>query len=492
MFKEPANYYFDKDKIDNLKTLFDLREKETGEETIIKYMVKRNVVEVSGNQFFSDLKRKAAFLYEQNLTGKKIAIIGKNSYEWFVTFSAIVYVGSATVLLSKDFNSSEIKEYSLKTDVEAVIYDSDLTETVKDAELMENLSLIAMEKAYSDQTYVMSDICVERNKEDLACILFTSGTTGKSKAVMLSHKALISDFTVILKEGAIDSQLSTLPFHHLAGFNVAFTTLFNRCVVCIGETPTLIFRYLEKMKPQCTFVVPVLLDMIREKMLKYTKEDLPWDIRCISCGGAKFPKEYLEAFADYGIDIWQIYAASETGGHGLLLLMDMDHLDALGKAGPGMEAGIIDGELVIRGDTIMMGYYGEPELSAEVLADGWYHSGDLCSVDEEGYFYLTGRKKNLIILSNGENISPEEIENSLSECEDIAELVVFEEKDRLAVEIYPLFTDECVDEKEMQAKIAAYVDEYNKTVPSYKQIVYVHFRNTEFEKTSVGKIKRQR
>lgn len=483
--------------LQNIHELLKALELQAGDRCIIKYMVKKEVVEVSAPQFFEDIWRRSYALQRRGLTGCHIGIIGKNSYDWLVSFCAVLNVDAVAVLLSQNDSPEEIAEAADHTDLNAILYDQETEDAVCQAKLPEGILRLSMgmderaERPPVEETQPGG----KAGREDLACILFTSGTEEKSKAVMLSNRALVASFTNEMIGYSFASQLSILPFHHLAGFGTALNTLCLGAVLCIGEELKYIYRYLECMKPDYLFTVPALLDVILHKLKKADAygASLGWNLHLISCGGAEFQPEAVQILQACKITVLQSYGASEAGSLGFSWEMTPERPNTIGKVRSGVQAKIVDGELLLKSDSIMMGYYKDEAGTRRVLQDGWYLTGDLCRQDAEGYFYLTGRKKNLIVLSNGENVSPEEIESRLRCCEDICEVMVGVEKGFISGTVFPRFLPDCTEEEknEIRQRVRSAVCQYNAGVPTYKQVQFLHFREEPFVKTAVGKLIRR-
>ena len=213
---------------------------------------------------------------------------------------------------------------------------------------------------------------------------------------------------------------------------------------------------------------------------------LGWNLRMIHCGGATFCSEFLQLLHDRKITVVQGYGASEAGGIGFMWEMHPDRPDTIGKPPEEMEVKIVEGELFLRSASVMMGYYKDPEATSAVLRDGWYATGDLAREDEEGYLYLTGRKNNRIILANGENVSPEEIETRLYACKEICEVVIGVENRMITAFVFPEEEGERI-----RCRIRSAIEDYNKEVPLYRQVQDVRFLDKPFAKTTGGKILRR-
>lgn len=312
----------------------------------------------------------------------------------------------------------------------------------------------------------------------------------------MSSRALAASVSNQLDGWKYQALLAVLPFHHLAGFATVLNTLYLGAEVCLAGDMKYFYRYLKVMKPDYVSVVPSMLQVLARRVKNGGDNGklLGWDLHYVNCGGAAFYPELLQIFLDRNIEVFQGYGASEAGGIGFLCKMDPAKPDTIGKPPRGLAVKIADHELLLKSESLMMGYYDDKESTEEVLSDGWYRTGDLCYCDEEGYIYLTGRKKNLIILSNGENVSPEEIETKLHACKEICEIVVEERQDQIAAVIFPDFPAQSNDKEkeEIRMRIRKAVEEYNQKAPLYKQVHKVLFRREPFGKTAGGKIIRQK
>lgn len=469
--------------ITNMPQLLTALESHTADRVFLKYMEGTLVHDVAAPDFFDLVRVYAAALSEQGLGGRHIGIMGANRVQWLAGFCAVFYVGGVAVLLSPDLNSRELADRAAQADVDGLLFDNTLSETVRGADLPAGFVSIDLDDcAPAGATPVMA----QPGPEALACILFTSGTTAAAKAVMLSHRAMVAGVCHNVIGHPFTAQLAILPFHHVAGFASVLNTWYLDAVACLGRDFKYLYRYLEHMKPDYTLTVPSILQVILHKLKKGgpNGRELGWNLHLIGCGGAKFQPEVIHFLNDRGIRVLQSYGATEAGGLGFDWEMTPDCRNTMGKPCPEIETKIVDGELYLRSDSVMMGYYKDPAATAEVLKDGWYATGDLCQQDEDGYLYLLGRKKNLIILSNGENVSPEQIETALAACEEIEEVLVGVENDRISATVFPAAP-------ESRKRIEAYIDDYNRSVPFYRQVQCLHFSDKPFAKTEIGKMIRR-
>lgn len=447
---------------------------------MVRYLDGGRVCDVYGAEFFSQVSRCAASLRALELSGKHVGIMGANRIQWLVHFCAIFKIGAVAVLLSPELNREELEAKAALADVDFLLFDETLRDVVP-----AHLPGRSLDQTFEDAAPLP---CPLPDPEELACILFTSGTTAAGKAVMLSHRAMCAGSCHNVIGFPFEAQLAILPMHHVAGFAAVLNTWYLGRTVCLGQDIKYLYRYLEKLKPDYTLTVPSILQAILRKLRNGgpNGENLGWNLHLIGCGGAKFPAETLELLNARNIRLLQSYGATELGGLGFDWEMTADCADTIGKPCPEIEIKISNGELLLRCASMMTAYYKDPDGTAAVLRDGWYATGDLCRLDERGYLHLTGRKKNLIIRANGENVSPEAIEGSFSSCPLIEEIMVGLENDLITATIYP--SD---DKAETRAQIQEAVAAYNRSVPLYRQIQNLHFSRIPFAKTETGKLIRR-
>lgn len=465
------------------------------EKIVYKYMKRKEVVSVTAGELFADIHRKSKALAAMGLAGKRVGIIGKNSYDWIVCFYALTNLGCVAVLISADFTAEQLLDAAFRTELSGLLYDEELADRLEEVPSLSGCKQICMQdESGSEESY---EALVHNLKpNELACIMFTSGTTSKhAKAVAVSARALVLAASMHFVEDPYESALVVLPLHHIAGVGFVMNGLFRNLEICLGENPGQLSRCLKYMKPEAMFAVPALANVLAGKLEKAEKaSDVLGDkMRVIICGGAKFPVQILQTFLDKGIKMWQCYGSTELTGRGMVAPMTMENYEILGRPAKLVEADIRDGELLLRSPYAMMGYYRDEEETGLVLdSEGWIHTGDACRRDEAGNYYLTGRIKNLIILSNGENVSPEEIESALGAYACVSEILVREEEDRIGAWIYPDYSEvQTEEEKEaVRQKVYKAVDEYNDGVVSYKQVQRVTIVTEPLPKTSTNKILR--
>ena len=455
---------------------------------------KEGVQEVTYRQYAHDIRCIAGEL-EATLSdpvGKKVCILAANSYHYAASIFGTVLAGAVVVPLNLQKSWDDIHYELDLVEAAAVLHDGKYLDREP-----------ALGEVYADkllpitgyQKYQPSEGRVCQDREALMAIMFTSGTTGRSKGVMLSQKNLFAPmpaycdpFNVMLAEMGVDhydfNHFTVLPMFHIA----AFTSLVSWAIMGMAHNLCTdlrnFYRDLSLMPCDAMAAVPVLLQSIHRDVMRGRKDRLG-KLRTLTCGAAACTPQMMLDLMHNGFFIMQMYGLTETAGDGTWNNdQSAAHMASVGVGDePICQYSIQEGELCIKGDPVMMGYYKEPELTAEVLdAGGWFHTGDLVRKDEDGYYYITGRKKNLIILASGENVSPEELEKILYACEGVEECLVKEKDGRICAELY------CPAGS--QDKVRAYITEANRTLPLYKRMTAVEFRSEPFPKNATGKIVR--
>lgn len=490
-------------KMENMRCVLEMMEKKLVGCGLIRQLKndgiasETEIMEISAEQFFNQMRVAALRITRLGLAGEHIGIIGRNSYDWLVNLCAIFWTGSVAVLIDRELETEKIISIVNRVNLKALICDEEAERMFEKVEIPVKIvkSLPKYARGRTIESYE-DRILRKKSKEDLACIFFTSGTTAESKAVMMSEGALAAGVCHNINRQKFQSILGILPFHHLSGFSSVLNAMYLGAEVCIGGYMTMFFEYLDILKPDYIFVVPSMMRMLAKRLRKggHNGRKLGWNLHVINCGGAVFCSDVLQELKENGIVVLQGYGASEAGGIGFLWEMDLERPDTIGKPPIQLKTKIVDGELWMKSEAVMLGYYGDEEATGRVLKDGWYITGDLCTKDEEGYYYLIGRKKNIIILENGKNVSPEEIEKRLHEMADILDIVVRQEQGYIKAEILPEYPDLCTEEekKQIQTNIWNIVRRYNESVPIYKQVRKIHFMSVEAAKTSAGKLIRKR
>ena len=474
-------------------------EQEFPDHVAIRYVAEdgKTVVEKKYREYAQDIRRMVAYLKAEvpDIKGQRIVLLSRNCYEFCVASYGIILAGGVLVTLNQKKTWEEL-EYELGL-VEPVLILNDGIDYGCRAEL---------EAAYGPKLRPMD--CYKETvpgeltncvgHDDLMMLMFTSGTTGRSKGVMLSERNMCASLHTYseVAENWITNRLPAgqkLPLSHMT-----LLPLFHMaCFVCVMSYPPAgwalnlcgdirdFYRDLGLMHSDVMASAPMLVETIYNDMKRGRVSRLNglWDLCCSSA--ALDPKMLLE-LAQNGFVVNQCYGMTETFGDGILNFTQVEkHMSAVGKPDDHVQYKLDEtGEICIKGDCVMLGYYKDPEATAEVIdADGWFHTGDLARMDEEGFYYITGRKKNLIILASGENVSPEELEKKLALCPAITECIVKEKGQKICAVIY------CPEDK--QEEVRAFVIEVNRSLPLYKRISAVEFTVEPLPRNALGKLLRK-
>lgn len=492
-----------------------------GDQVAYRYMKKKNIIEKTYSQLKKDCDAFGRTLEKLGMLGKHVAVIGPTSYEYIVTYLGTVSYGSVIVPIDKELPKEEIFDLLKRADISVWVYDeqyASLRDEVRemcpsvqcfihmrmeaDTPSKEVEMELALQKCLQENQGIYNK---EINPESLAAILYTSGTTGKSKGVMLSHKNLINNVVrADMKVAKQSTFLTVLPIHHAYCFTCDILLgIYNGTTVCINDSIMHLTRNLKRFEPDTILLVPMILESIYYKLNEASKASpevpkpliahaaLGGRLKVIYCGGAYLNPKYIKGFGEFGIQVLQGYGMTECAPRIACNYSWLSKDDAVGQLLPGTEAKVVDGEIWVKSDSVMMGYYKNPEATAETLEEGWLKTGDLGYVDEDNFLYINGRKKNLIILSNGENISAEELENKLYESILVQEVLVYGENNLITAEIYP--NEEHllqVGLEKCQEELQETIDQMNERMPLYKRIHTLKVREVPFEKTTSKKIKR--
>lgn len=494
--------------------------------------------EKSFKETYYDITGIGQYLYDCGMAGKKVAILSENSYYWAICYYACGMSRLTCVPLDAKLTDADLTELMERSGCSAIIYTDDYTDAIKMMQAsdkveiteyikMEDFDEIVKKGHESLDAGNKSFVDEEVKPDDLAFIVFTSGTTGKSKGVMLSHKNVSSNAIATCRAMTASHTIAFLPFNHTfswASALIASPLLAEWGYLCKGLKN--IQKDIATHHPQHFSAVPLAVETIykriwftakkqgkeeilkkglkisnflmklgidvRRKLFKEVHDNLGGELEMIICGGAYLDTKYEKGLYDLGIHVVNGYGITECSPVVTVNRLDDFRFGSAGKALDCNEIKIHEpdeegvGEVYIRGTNVMMGYYDEPEATADAFDGEWFKSGDYGYIDKDGFLYLRGRKKNLIVLSNGKNVSPEELEEKLLSIEYINEVVVYEENGAIAAEFF-LNTNENPDAKE---QIKKDVREFNKQMPAFKQISKVKIRDTEFPKTTTLKIKR--
>lgn len=488
-------------------------EKKYGPEEAIRYKISKNETESKTyTQLKEDSESFSCLLRDLGEQGSHIAVIGMTSYAWLVTYFGTVNSSSVIVPLDVNLPAEDVCELIDRSDSTVLVYDEvrkDVAAIAKER-CPQLKTMISMQKeAHDDQAYAFWKLLEEHRgnfdhvpqPDELCTIMFTSGTTGKSKGVMLTHRNVAENATCLdMKIPERIVIMTVLPIHHAYCLSMDILKGVSLgAVICINDSLMRVAKNIKLFKPEMILMVPLMIETMAKKLeeasllpAKIVKNQVfGKQFHTICSGGAYLDPAYIDLFKKYDITIQQGYGMTECAPVISTTQRWNIRKEAVGQLLPNCEAKTVDGELWVRGSSVMQGYYKMPEETAETLEDGWLKTGDLGYVDEDGFVYLTGRKKNLIITKNGENVSPEELENALSTNRLVGEVLVREKGGVIEAEIYP--DQDCVKKKrikDVRAALQEVIDEYNRGAAPQKKIYSLVVRDTEFEKTTTRKIKR--
>ena len=440
---------------------------------------------VSYRHFFQDVQRLAAAFDAAGLRGQPVVISGRNSYEQTVALFAAPSMGAVAAPLCFDLALEDLQDLLRRISPAALVCDEMDEELLPELPLPESCRVFPCEEgAGSVAGLLEADGALHREQggspEDPALLLATSGSTSRSKLVLLSHAGLLphAEFSATRRAAHL------LPMYHSASLCALTAFMAQGSEICLSS----IGRGMEDIawfRPENMLVVPSFAALLARQS-RLGKADLSC-FCAINTGGAQQEEATTAYLEGLGIFSGSLYGATETAGSVDYALPGRYRAGSVGVAGPWNEVRVSpQGEILVKGKNVMLRYLDDPEATAQAMEDGWYHTGDLGYLDGDGFLFITGRIKNIIILSNGENVSPEAVENKLSACPAIAEVVVRGEEDRIAAHIW------CgpKDGEALRAQVEKFISRYNRTVPSYHAVRRVEFRDAPFEKTASGKIKR--
>ena len=487
----------------------------------VRWLVKKELHERTYKKLDSDRKKVWNALAKRGFAGTHASIIGASSYPWIASYIGLVSGNAVAVPLDIMLPEEELCDLFNRSDSELLFIDPKLKGMIPTMRSScPKLKLVVIldegesdnadgdEITFADLIRDASDDPISDEyipqEDDVCTFIYTSGTTGKSKGVMLTQRNLYDDMdnVVITAEPGM-VMLSVLPIHHAYCLVMDWLMGFSKgATLAINDSLMHMVRNIGKFQPRIMLMVPLMIETIYKKLtsldpsipkLEAGKSVFGPNLKTIYSGGAHLDPYYIDAMAQYGVEICEGYGMSECSP---TISTNGELGNRPGSVGlplANFEVKFENGELLVRGSSVMKGYYQMPKETEEALKDGWMHTGDLGHIDEDGFLYITGRAKNLIILSNGENISPEEIEGALALEPLIGEIVVTGENNGLTARIYPdyeLAEQKSLSADELKDSLQEILDKYNKRQPSYRALTGLVIRKYPFLKSSTRKIKR--
>lgn len=524
-----------------------------GKPALSYFTRKKEEVRHTYEELAADALALSEALCGMELQGKHVALVGENSYEWVVAYLAVAACGGAAVCIDIEQPDEIIRQMLEISDADAAFvsdtYLSICKPQLREGARLRQLMLMAQPEGIG-QFPSLRELCalgrerMERGEsvretitvepDQTAAIVFTSGTTSRSKLVMLSQKNILQNTSdSILYISAEEKVFSSLPFYHTYGMTCAVLgTLVRGAHLYLNGDLKTMMRDLHLAQPDSVVTVPLMVEAIynqiwlaaekegkaeklrsllklsafvrrfgipwRSKILTGIKEKIVGNLHIIISGGAHLSREITEDFALFGILILQGYGITECSP---LVSTNCNYSYRMGSVGhvlPSCQLKIVDEEIWVKGPSVMQGYYQDDETTAQAMEDGWFKTGDLGYQDKDGFLYLTGRKKNLIVFKNGKKVSPEKIEELIRRIPLVKDVLIYGTKSgssaddvKVAASIYPdPQRSGHMSAYEILEELQAEIDRINAALPLYQQVQMINIREKEFAKTASQKIKR--
>ncbi len=546
-------------EISNFKEYIE-RIKKFKKNIAFKYKENDQIKEITYEQYINDIKSLGTSLID--LDAKKVVVIGNNSYKWCTTYLATTTAGKVIVPIDKALTDVEIGNLIKRSEADTIVYEKKYQKAI-DEVIKQGCNLkhqICMD-AESKKDVISYDELLEKGKKliengndkydnvkindnEMSIILFTSGTTNEPKGVMLSQNNICSNMTALekyLKIYPTDTLLSFLPIHHTFECTITFLFgIYNGATVAFCDGLRYIQQNLKEYKVSVFVAVPLVLETMYKKIQKTLKEQgkteliekmtkisngllkchidlrriifkkildsLGGHIRIMLYGAAPMGKDTIVGYTNFGIEQIQGYGLTETSPVISAETNDRKRPGSIGLVLPNLECKIEDpdkdgiGEITVKGPSVMLGYYNNEKATKEVLKDGWFSTGDYGYIDEDGFLYITGRKKDVIVLKNGENVYPQEIEELINKIPYVKESIVYQRGQSktdtmLCAKI--VYDTETIKqtfgektEEQYKEEIWKQIKEINKDLPLFKHIKKIEITTEELEKTTTQKVKR--
>lgn len=540
--------YYDVPMVSNMEEMIALALKECPTKIVYKYKVKDEIRSMTYEAFVNRVYSLGAYLTSKGEKAGHIACLGANSVNWITAYFTALRSSGVYIPLDKELPERDLIHLLNDSKATVLFYDKRYEKMLEtNIEALSGINLfIGFDRTENDGKFVSFAKALEEGAaldkaEYLACksdpnamkmLVYTSGTTGMSKGVMLSEKNLMSCVCYGLQVSTVfDVGLSVLPYSHtyesVADLLVSF---HHHSTLCINESLKAVLKNLQTYQPEYIYIVPAIAELFvtrinreienqgkaamfaklvkasnflrkigidqRRKLFGTIHKNFGGKLKKIVCGGAAIRPEVGEFFDNIGISLINGYGITECSP-----LVCANHDAANDYHTAGIKLRCIDwriddpdedgiGEICIKGDTVMLGYYNRPDLTAEVIQDGWFYTGDYGYINDKDQLIICGRKKNVIVLDNGKNIYPEEIEGYIQGIDYVTEVVVSGEQNEASGNAKALIAEVFLSENKSASEVMAAIRNACKELPIYKQIANVKIRDVEFEKTTSNKIKR--
>lgn len=523
----PEFNFYKPHRVETIKELVEYGAEAYSERPVFQYEEKKKAVSVSYGEFAREVAKLSAFFIGEGYHGSHIAILGENSFEWILTGISVICSGNVLVPVDKELSASEIYELLKQSDCTSLIFSKSYAD-IGESDAFSGLKLYCMSDIEhmltEGQTLLESNVgkyTYTPDKDDIAMIVFTSGTTGKHKGVMLSHMNLAIDSygaaCNVLMEG---TSLFVLPLHHTFAWVTLCFDMLRGNTIYINRSLKRLADDFSKCKPHHMMAVPLLIENLseniwmaakaknktillrfeiniskflrmfgkdmRKKMFESVRKAFGGELEYIVSGGAPIKESTLNTLENFGVTILNGYGITECSP---IVAVTMTNNNVPGSVGVPLVCNEVriaeDDEILVKGSNVMRGYYRDEESTRMAFDGEWFRTGDLGRFDENGMLYITGRKKNLIILSNGENIPAEELESAILSVPYVLEAVVTGENDVITASVY-------LDPDYPEAKDTIFneIQKLNRKLPHNRNISKIIVREEPFPKTSTKKIKR--
>ena len=545
-------------KFNSITEMMEIAVADAGDKDAYRWLDKKEIKSSTYSEFYKTQNILGTALASLGLSKSHVATTGENSYKWVCSYLTMLRSEGVFVPVDKELPIDDMINVLTQSDTEAIFYASKFEKIFHEREndLLNIKYFIGFGREEDEGKFLSYDKLIEKGKKllddgdrsyldqkpdpnALKMLVYTSGTTGDPKGVMLSEHNLVSMVYYGMQVSKPETtELAVLPFHHTyEAVPGVLVSLHKHNTMCINQKLTQVLKNMQVFRPDYMYIVPAFAELFykkiwaaareggkerglkmlihmsnslrkigidkRRKFFKTILDSFGGELRTLICGGAPVRAELGYFFDSIGIYLMNGYGITECAPLISVNRFDLDDCTTVGFVLPCLELKFDDvtdegiGEICVKGDNVMLGYYKRPDLTEQVLKDGWFSTGDYGMLDSEGRLKITGRKKNIIVLTNGKNIYPEELEEKIGNIDYVKEVVVYAVLDENGAEdglCAEAFLDEdmvsAMNEPDIKARLKKDIDEALAELPRYKQISEVVIRDTEFVKNSSNKIKR--
>ena len=545
-------------KFNSITEMMEIAVADAGDKDAYRWLDKKEIKSSTYSEFYKTQNILGTALASLGISKCHVATTGENSYKWVCSYLTMLRSEGVFVPVDKELPIDDMINVLTQSDTEAIFYASKFEKIFRERENdLPNIKyFIGFDRDEDEGKFLSYDKLIEKGKSlldggdrsyidqkpdpnALKMLVYTSGTTGDPKGVMLSEHNLVSMVYYGMQVSKPETtELAVLPFHHTyEAVPGVLVSLHKHNTMCINQKLTQVLKNMQVFRPDYMYIVPAFAELFykkiwaaareggkerglkmlihmsnalrkigidkRRKLFKTILDSFGGELRTLICGGAPVRAELGYFFDSIGIYLMNGYGITECAPLISVNRFDLDDCTTVGFVLPCLELKFDDvtdegiGEICVKGDNVMLGYYKRPDLTEQVLKDGWFSTGDYGMLDSEGRLKITGRKKNIIVLTNGKNIYPEELEEKIGNIDYVKEVVVYAVLDENGAEdglCAEAFLDEDMvsdmNEPDIKARLKKDIDEALAELPRYKQISEVVIRDTEFVKNSSNKIKR--